>query len=58
MSKYIGIGSEQGKVIPAEKAFDYALERITNGTTEEKQEFTDWFYSGDWYYEEEMKEEF
>ncbi|MDD3437618.1 MAG: hypothetical protein PHC64_10745 [Candidatus Gastranaerophilales bacterium] len=58
MSKYIGMGSEQGKVIPAEKAFEYALERVKNGTDYEKQEFVEWFYSGDWYYEEEMKEEF
>ena len=55
---YIGIGKNKGIRIDSETAFDYALERITNGTTEEKQEFTDWFYSGDWYYEEEMKEEF
>lgn len=57
MSKYIGIGSEQGKVIPAEKAFEYALERVKNGTDYEKQEFVEWFYSGDFYYEK-TKEEF
>ncbi len=57
MSNYIGIGSEQGKVIPAEKAFEYALERITNGTDYEKEEFVEWFYSGDFYYEK-TKEEF
>lgn len=55
IKRYIGILSEQGKVIPAEKAFSYALERITNGTDEEKAEFVEWFYSGDWYYEEETE---
>ena len=49
---YVGIGPEQGKVVPLEKAFDYALEQITNGTDEEKQEFIEWFYSGNWYKEE------
>lgn len=48
IKRYIGIGSEQGNVIPAEKAFEYALERITNGTDYEKQKFIEWFYSGDW----------
>jgi len=55
---YIGIGKNKGIRIDSETAFDYALERVKNGTDYEKQEFVEWFYSGDWYYEEEMKEEF
>lgn len=31
-----------------EDSYDYAIERITYGTDEEKQEFVEWFYSGNW----------
>ena len=54
---YIGIGKNKGMHIDSETAFDFALERTKNGTDEEKAEFVEWFYSGDWYYEE-TKEEF
>lgn len=38
--------------VPEESAFDYAIERITNGTIDEKQEFEEWFYSSNWIKEE------
>lgn len=34
--------------VPEEDAFDYALERVREGTAEEKREFVEWFYSGGW----------
>lgn len=50
---YIGICSEAGTVIAEEDAFDYALGRISAGTDEEKKEFADWFYSGNFIKEDE-----
>lgn len=37
--------------VPEEDAYSYALERVSNGTAEEKKEFVDWFYSN-WIKEE------
>lgn len=37
-----------GIFVPEEDAFDYALERVMQGTQEEKKEFVEWFYSGEW----------
>lgn len=34
--------------VPEDDAFRYALERISNGTDDEKREFVDWFFSGGW----------
>jgi len=45
---YKGIGPEQGKYIESKQAFVYALERVINGTDEEKQGFVDWYFSGNW----------
>lgn len=40
---YSEIGT--GNFVPEEDAFDYALERIAEGTEEEQREFVEWFYS-------------
>ena len=40
---YSEIGT--GNFVPEEDAFDYALERIAEGTEEEQHEFVEWFYS-------------
>lgn len=37
-----------GNFVPEEDAFSYAMERIKEGTEEEKWEFIDWFYSSNW----------
>ena len=50
---YVGILKEKGKYITSEQAFDYALERIENGAEQDKQEFVDWFYSGNFIKESE-----
>ncbi len=44
---YIGVLSNRGKEVIEEDAFDYALEQIKNNP-EEKKEFIEWFYSGNW----------
>lgn len=38
--------------VPERNAFDFAIERILGGTEEEKEEFIEWFYSGNWIKEE------
>ena len=42
-SGYLEIGT--GIFVADEDAFDYALERISECTEEEKKEFLEWFYS-------------
>ncbi len=44
---YKGIFCEKGVDIREEDCFDYALERIKSNN-EDKNEFTEWFYSGNW----------
>lgn len=58
---YIGIRSEKDTVVEDNQAYEYALERCLHGTEEDQKEFqkmlVEWFYSGDWIYEEdEFKE--
>ncbi len=43
---YMGIFQEQGNEVNSEDAFQYAIERLVHGTPEEKQEFVEWYYSG------------
>jgi len=37
-----------GIFVPEEDAFAYALERVSYGIEEEKQEFVSWYFSGGW----------
>lgn len=53
---YIGILSNNGKVVEKEDAFEYALEQIKNSEIE-KQEFIEWFYSGNWIDDENLDTE-
>lgn len=39
--------------VSEEDAFDYALERVKQGSPEEKKEFIMWFYSGGWIKEDQ-----
>ena len=48
MGYWEGVGPEDGKIVDDDVAFKYALERCENGTKEEKEEFVEWFYSGNW----------
>lgn len=49
----VGIFNEKGIVVDEDNAFRYAMERIANGTLEERQEFVEWYYSGNWVKKEE-----
>lgn len=46
---YVGLGPEEGHVVPEDKAFDYALERCLRGTIQDREDFREevirWFYS-------------
>lgn len=49
--KLSGPGWEEigtGVFIPEEDACQYAMESIIHGTERERQEFTEWFYSGNY----------
>lgn len=48
MLGYKGIGPETGTFINKEDAFRYAIERILAAPQEEKAEFEEWFYSGNY----------
>lgn len=52
MGYWEGIGTEEGKIIEDDVAFEYALERCTKGTEDDRKEFekmlVEWFYSGNW----------
>lgn len=45
--QYIGICKERGNVVEEKFCFGYALNRILSNK-EEKQEFIEWYYSGNW----------
>lgn len=49
---YVGIGPENGTIVEEEQAYDYALERCTKGTIEERREFREmlvgWYFSDNW----------
>ena len=53
---YVGINTESGITVGDAEAYEYALWRCLSGTEEDKAEFrkmlVEWFYSGDWLYEE------
>ena len=53
---YVGVGPEEGIIVPEEDAWGYAFERCVNGSDEDIAEFkkmlVDWFYSGNWVKEE------
>lgn len=44
---YKGIFTEKGINIPEEHCFEYALDRVSNNKAD-KEEFIEWFYSGNW----------
>ena len=50
---YKGICKNKGIKVEEVNSFYYAIERIIQGSNEEKQEFKEWFYSGNWIKENE-----
>lgn len=53
---YKGIFKEIGINVSEENAFNYAMHRILKGTEEDKAEFVEWFYSGNWIKENNEEE--
>lgn len=52
---YVGIGTERGKCVSDEEAFDYAMEKIRKDPKlfeEYKKSVVDWFFSGEWIHKE------
>jgi len=50
---YKGICCEKGITVEGTCSFDYAIQRILQGTAAEKEEFKEWYFSGNWIEEEE-----
>lgn len=56
MIKYVGIGPERGKEVPADEALNYALNQcgvvMVDDEAPEHQEFckalVEWYFSGNW----------
>lgn len=49
--KLRGPGYEEigtGVFVPEKDAFNYAVERLIQDGSEEKREFVEWYYSGNW----------
>lgn len=47
-SAYVGVLPKERKVVPEEEAFDYAKEHLDEMSEEEKADFVEWFFSGNW----------
>ena len=56
-SRFVGIQRESGKIINSEDAFYYALWRVLSND-EEMEEFVEWYYSGNWIFEDYDEEDF
>ncbi len=52
MVMYEGVGPEKDTVVGEDAAFAYAIERIRNADKIEKEEFVEWYFSGNWIKEE------
>lgn len=48
---YEGISTNKGIKVPEEEALEYALQQIQS-VESEREEFLEWFYSGNWVREE------
>ena len=50
---YRGVFENKEILVEGIYAFDYAIERILQGSEKEKSEFKEWYFSGDWVEEKE-----
>lgn len=53
--RYRGIGPESGQVVDEEIAYEYAKAHLDSMGAHDRQEFVDWFYSGNWVKEHKVK---
>ena len=51
-SAYVGIMNNTGLIVPEEEAFEYAKNHLDEMNERDKQEFVEWFFSGDFIKEE------
>ena len=47
-SAYVGVLPKEKKIVPEEEAFDYAKEHLDEMSEDEKADFVEWFFSGNW----------
>lgn len=52
--QYIGIGPENGKIVSATNAYDYAKQHLDDISESDKKDFVEWFYSGNWISSEDV----
>ena len=55
MKVYRGVNTEKGNVVSEEDAFAYALDRVGNDPSL-REEFVQWFFSGDFIEEDDENE--
>ncbi|MBC8586077.1 hypothetical protein H8705_10835 [Oscillospiraceae bacterium NSJ-64] len=48
MKIYKGICQESGKTVSIEDAYNYAIEHMSELPENEKLDFVEWFFSGNW----------
>ena len=46
--RYVGIGPEKGHEVEESDAFEYAVHHLDELPEGDKQDFIDWFFSGNW----------
>lgn len=51
---YIGILENTGINVPDEEAFDYAKNHLDEMSEEDKKQFTEFYFSGNFIYKEEL----
>lgn len=57
-SVYIGFGEYKGVRVCEEDAYDFAKEHLDEVSSEDKQGFVDWFFSGNFMKKEDSDEQF
>ena len=51
--RYVGIGPERGREEEETAAFEYASNHLGDLPEEDKKDFVDWFFSGNWVKEDD-----
>ena len=51
--RYRGIGPEKGRTVEEPFSYEYAKAHLDELSEQDKKEFVEWFFSGNWYKEDE-----
>lgn len=51
--RYRGIGPEKGRTVEELFSYEYAKAHLDELSEQDKKEFVEWFFSGNWYKEDE-----